>query len=283
ELMQEQQRAAKSKKKGEKSIDQRKWPTIVSKAKALRAEETSGKKKSAIEQRKSDLTERLSELYLPEVIIPTFSLEHRGHSQKTLIQISNGSVGYESHKPILSKIYFQLESAQRIAIEGANGSGKSTFIKAILQDTKTYRGGEWYSIKRNDIGYLDQHYGTLPEDLTVLDCAREYAPNWSIAEVRFHLSTFLFRKNEEVATQVKHLSGGEKARLSLALLAICTPNLLILDEVSNNLDLETKTHVTEVLNCYPGAIIAISHDQAFLKELRIDEIIDIEKWRSIED
>ncbi len=74
DLMKEQKRAAKSKAKGEKSIHQRKWPTVVSNAKAGRAEETSGRKKSAIDHKKQDLTERLSNLRLPEIIMPKFSL-----------------------------------------------------------------------------------------------------------------------------------------------------------------------------------------------------------------
>jgi ATPase subunit of ABC transporter with duplicated ATPase domains len=101
-LMQEQQRAAKSKAKGQKSIDQRKWPTVVSNAKAGRAEETSGRKKSAIDKRKSDLTESLSDLRLPEIIIPKFSIEVCNAARGMVVQISGASVGYFEGQPILS-------------------------------------------------------------------------------------------------------------------------------------------------------------------------------------
>jgi len=100
---------------------------------------------------------------------------------------------------------------------------------------------------------------------------------WSYIEVRRLLNDFLFRKNEEVNTEVSRLSGGEKVRLTLAQIAAFTPKLLILDEITNNLDLETRGHVIEVLKNYPGAMIIISHDVDFLKEIGVSdgyEIVD---------
>ncbi len=135
-----------------------------------------------------------------------------------------------------------------------------------MDDPKIWRQGQWFIPKPEDIGYLDQHYGTLAGE-TVLDCISNHVPAWSHAEIRKHLNDFLLRKNEEVNAKISTLSGGEKARLSLALIAAKTPRLLILDEVTNNLDLETRNHVLQVLQSYPGAMIVISHDQDFLKRL----------------
>lgn len=89
----------------------------------------------------------------------------------------------------------------------------------------------------------------------------------------------MFRKNEEVNAFVSTLSGGEKARLSLAQIAAKIPKLLILDEITNNLDLETKEHVAQVLRAYPGAMIIISHDADFLEESGISELVDVGKFR----
>lgn len=277
-LMQEQQRSSKSKARGQKSIDQRKWPTVVSNAKAGRAEETSGRKKSAIDKRKSDLAESLSDLRLPEIIVPKFSIEGSDTGRGVVLQISNGSVGYIEGQPILSGISLSLQSGQRMAITGDNGSGKSTLIKAILGDESVCKTGEWHVIKREDIGYLDQHYGTLHPDKTVLETISDLVPAWSHAEIRRHLNDFLFRKNEEVNALVSTLSGGEKARLSLAQIAAKTPKFLILDEITNNLDLETKAHVVQVLKAYPGAMVVISHDADFLEEIGIDEVVDVKKF-----
>ncbi len=277
-LMQEQQRSSKSKAKGKKSIDQRKWPTVVSNAKAGRAEETSGRKKSAIDKRKSDLAESLSDLRLPEIIVPKFSLESSDAARGMVVQISGASVGYSENQPILSGIILSLGSGERLAITGDNGSGKSTLIKAILGDESVCKTGEWHVIKREDVGYLDQHYGTLYPDKTVLETIADLVPSWSHAEIRRHLNDFLFRKNEEVNSLVAQLSGGEKARLSLAQIAVKTPKILIIDEITNNLDLETKDHVIQVLKAFPGAMIIISHDADFLEEIGIDEVVDVKKF-----
>ena len=268
-LMKEQIRAAKSKSKGEKNIHQRKWPTIVSTAKASRAEETSGQKKSTIHHKKQALTEQLSNLRLPEMIVPKFSLISAHLCDRTIVSISDGGVGYKKENPLIQKINISINSRDRIAIIGDNGSGKSTLIKAILGDDSIYRTGNWYVLKRQDMGYLDQHYKTLELNTSALETISNLVPHWTQADIRRHLNDFLFRKNEEVTTLTSSLSGGEKARLSLAHIAACTPKLLILDEITNNLDLETKNHVTQVLKAYPGAMIVISHDESFLKRIGV--------------
>lgn len=278
-LMKEQKRAAKSKAKGEKSIQQRKWPTIVSTAKASRSEETSGRKKSAIDHKKQDLTDQLSNLRLPEIIVPKFSLNSADIGDRTIISISDGCVAYAEQEPCLKKISLLINSRDRIAIQGDNASGKSTLIKAIMDDACVIKSGNWYAPKNSDIGYLDQHYGTLSAEKTVLETITELVPNWFHIEVRRHLNDFLFRKNEEVNVLVSTLSGGEKARLSLAQIAAKTPKLLILDEITNNLDLETKEHVIQVLKSYPGAMIVISHEADFLEEIRISKVVDVRKFK----
>lgn len=278
-LMQEQERAAKSRAKGEKSIDQRKWPTVVSKSKVLRAEETSGRKRCAIDKHKSQLTEALENLRLPEIIVPKFSISSQDAYGRMLVQVNNGSVGYHANQPLLSGISLTVVGQDRIAIIGDNGGGKSTLIKAILGDEGVYKTGDWFMLKKEDIGYLDQHYKNLDSNKSALETISELVPNWSHAEIRRHLNDFLFRKNEEINALVSTLSGGEKARLSLAQIAAKTPKLLILDEITNNLDLETKEHVAQVLKTYPGALIIISHDADFLDKIGTDEIVDVAKFK----
>lgn len=156
-----------------------------------------------------------------------------------------------------------------MALKGANATGKSTFVKGILGDSNIIRSGNWYCPHLQNIGYLDQHYTNLDNQKSVLETIEALAPSWSHEKTRCHLNDFLFRKNAEVFEKVECLSGGEKARLSLAQLAANPPHLLILDEITNNLDLETCMHVTQVLRNYPGAFILISHDAHFLKEVSI--------------
>ncbi|MCD6056066.1 MAG: hypothetical protein K0R12_1028 [Gammaproteobacteria bacterium] len=270
-LMQEQERAAKSRMKGEKNIEQRKWPTIVSKAKALRAEETSGNKKSALDHKKQALTEELASLRLPEIILPTFSINAADIPDKIILSVTQGEIAYNSSHLILQNTHLSLGAKGRMAITGNNGSGKSTLMKAIAGDNRIIKKGEWYLPKKEEIGYLDQHYSTLDLNKTVFDSVRELVPNWPYGKVRQHFTDFLFFNNEEINAYVYQLSGGEKARLILAQIAAKTPKLLLLDEITNNLDLQTKNHVIEVLKHYPGALLVISHDADFLKEINIEE------------
>lgn len=274
-LMNEQKRAKNSQLRGKKSIRERKWPTIVSDEKARRAIETSGKISKAIQDKKEVLINKLSELKLPNTIRPKFSINASELGKKTLLSVSNGSIGYKDNLPLLSNLCFLMKPGDRLAIIGNNGSGKSTLVKAILGDANIIKTGFWQTPKIDDIGYLDQYYKTLSSDKTVFENIRELVPIWSYINLRRHLNDFLFSKNEEVEILVSKLSGGEKARLSLAQIAAKTPKILILDEVTNNIDLQTREHVIQVVKNYPGALIVISHDEDFLKEIELKEIYQI--------
>lgn len=277
-LMKEQKRAAKSRSKGKKSIDQKKWPSVVSKAKALRAEQTSGKKRSAIDKKKQGLSEQLSNLRLPEMIKPKFSLEAGGNPDKVILSIFEADIGYRHGlQPILRKLSLSVKGNEKVAIEGPNGSGKSTLLKAIMGSEKINKSGHWDLPRRECIAYLDQHYDNLNPNFSLMDHIKDLQPGWTETEVRRHLNDFLFRKNEEVTQFTKTLSGGEKARASLSIIAADPPRLLILDEVTNNLDLETKEHVTQVLREYPGAMIIVSHEEGFLKAINVDQRYKIDE------
>ena len=277
-LMKEQTRAKNSRIRGEKHIQQRKWPTVRSATKVSNAVETSGLKQSSIKRQKQGLIDKLSELQLPEVIKPKFVLNAIVR-HKAFVSIGRRAVGYPENHAVLSAINLNIGFNARVALLGDNGSGKSTLIKAILGDASLVKQGEWNTPTANDIGYLDQHYETLIHDKTVLEVITDALPNTPYLEIRKHLNDFLFRKNEEVQAIVSSLSGGEKARLSLAQIAAKAPKLLILDEMTNNLDLETRAHVVDVLQAYPGAMIVISHDVDFLNAININTHYQINHGR----
>jgi ATPase subunit of ABC transporter with duplicated ATPase domains len=277
ELMKEQSRAKKSKLRGEKHIKQRKWPTVVSAAKVMRAVETGGRKQKAINDKKQALTEQLLQMRIPEVIKPKFILASGCQSSQTIVSISEGSCGY--NHSILHNISLTVHGSERVAIRGDNGSGKSLLLKAIRGDQTITREGSWYVPESRDIGYLDQHYQTLDPNKTVIEEIIKVLPDHPYKEIRSHLNDFLFRKNEEVNALVSTLSGGEKARLSLAQIAAKPPALMLLDEITNNLDLLTREHMIAVLKEYPGAMIVISHDEDFLKQIGIETYYVVEKQR----
>lgn len=264
-LMQEQKRAKHSREKGEKHIKQRKWPTVVSGAKASRAETTSGRKQRAMDDKKQEITTQLASLYVPETITPHFKLNNRDIGIQTVVAVTNGTITYQT--PVIKDIHLQVATTDRVAILGDNASGKSTLLKALMGDNMVRREGRWLTPTLDRIGYLDQHYQGLSADKTVLTVIGEAMPHATHAELREHLNRFLFRKNAEVEAYIDNLSGGERARLSLAVIAANMPTLLLLDEITNNLDLETRMHVIQVLQGYPGAMIVCSHDEDFLTQI----------------
>ena len=265
-LMKEQERASKRKSYGEKKYAADK---LTLRAAQERGENTQNKNKKNIASDKGDLIEKLSTLRLPEVLTPKFSLKAADMKDCILVSITDGSVSYNGGELILKDINISLSSKSRIALQGDNGSGKSTFLKAILGDKSVVKLGNWHMPQ--EIGYLDQHYVTLSLEKSVFETIAELAPTWNHAEIRKHLNDFLFRKNEEVNAKVSQLSGGEKLRLSLAQIAAKTQKFLILDEITNNVDLLTKNHIMEFLNTYPGGYIIVCHDNAFLEKLHLNE------------
>ena len=269
-LMKEQHRAKNSRIRGEKHIEQKKWATVKSAAKMSRSITTSVNNTARIEHNKQNVINELQNLYVHEVIIPKFNLDAVVLGGKFVLHISNGSCGY-TEQPIVSDINISLNGTNKAIIHGNNASGKSTLIKAILSDVNINKSGEWLCPNIQDIGYLDQHYSQLDPNKTAVELMANLMPDWSHAEVRNHLNSFLLRKNEEVNLATQHLSGGEKVRLSLALIAAKPPKLLLLDEVTNNIDLETKEHLVQVLKDYPGAFILICHDNDFIDKLAIDK------------
>lgn len=267
-LMKEQERAKTSKERGKKKQQNGRWPTIVAKQKACQGQETAGHNKSTILRKKQELLDHLNCLHLPETIKPKFSISAEESAKSHIVTITDGSVAYNKQE-IINNINFYLTGKEKVAITGGNGSGKSTIVKAILNDQTIIKHGTWNVLEKQYIGYLDQHYQNLDLRKTVLDIIYDACPQWSYIEIRKHLNDFLFRKNEEVNAMVHTLSGGEKARLSLAQIAAKTPKLLILDEITNNLDFITYQHVIEILKAYPGALIAISHEEKFLESIGI--------------
>lgn len=268
QLMKEQKRAKGAKDRAKKDIQNRKWPTVKSHAKMQRASQTSGKKKQHLKDKRDDILNQLTQTARTEAIEPKFYLSAATHSNQSILIIQDGSIGYDK-KVIKSHINISLFGQQRLAITGKNGSGKSTLIKAIMSDPSIAKEGEWSVPNKKDIGYLDQHYKEFERDDAVLSSLEALRPDWSHQQLRSHLNDFLFKSNNVVNQFVSSLSGGEKARLSLAKIAACPPKLLILDEVTNNLDLTTRNHVIQCLQKYPGPMIVVSHDEYFLAKIRI--------------
>ena len=183
----------------------------------------------------------------------------------SLLRLDQAEVGY-GHRTILSDINFSLIPGERIGLLGLNGAGKSTFIK-LLAGELTAHSGQMDKSKDLKVGYFAQHQlEQLDSEASALLILQRLDAKLSEREIRTYLGGFNFR-NEKVLQKVGSFSGGEKARLVLALLIWQKPNLILLDEPTNHLDLEMRLALNQALQDFAGSVILVSHDRHLLRSV----------------
>ncbi len=206
---------------------------------------------------------------------PVFNFPECPRSGKLVLNIKNLSHSFED-KILFLDINLKISSGEKIAILGPNGCGKSTLLKMIMKKISP-EIGEINLGKHNIItSYYEQNQAeALSLDERVIDLICNKSPEWSQKKVRTFLGGFGFQ-NETVFKYIKQLSGGEKARLALALMIINPSNFLLLDEPTNHLDLQSKENLELAIKNYKGSSLIISHDRYFISKVanRIIEIKD---------
>ncbi len=206
---------------------------------------------------------------------PVFNFPECPRSGKLVLNIKNLSHSFED-KILFLDINLKISSGEKIAILGPNGCGKSTLLKIIMKKISP-EIGEINLGKHNIItSYYEQNQAeALSLDERVIDLICNKSPEWSQKKVRTFLGGFGFQ-NETVFKYIKQLSGGEKARLALALMIINPSNFLLLDEPTNHLDLQSKENLELAIKNYKGSLLIISHDRYFISKVanRIVEIKD---------
>jgi ATPase subunit of ABC transporter with duplicated ATPase domains len=195
------------------------------------------------------------------------------HHGKRLIEAHNLNMAYHERMLWQHPLSFLITSGERVAIAGGNGSGKTTLIRIMLGEVQPTVG----TLERAEVKsvYIDQDYSWIDLRLTVFGQAQRVNDNkLPEHEIKIRLNRFLFSKNDW-DKPCHALSGGEKMRLMLCCLTISnqTPDMIVLDEPTNNLDIQNTTILIAAMRDYRGTLIVISHDKHFLEEVRVDKNI----------
>lgn len=170
-----------------------------------------------------------------------------------------------------------VQGPERVALVGPNGSGKSTLLQQVVTGAAAVPGRPSGTLLTDRVGYLPQRLDGLDDARSALDNVRDVAPGATPGDIRNQLARLLLR-GPAVDRPVAMLSGGERFRVSLARLLLADPpaQLLILDEPTNNLDIQSVGQLVEALQAYRGALLVVSHDDGFLGRLGVDTVIEIQ-------
>ena len=202
---------------------------------------------------------------------PRLKLKEVARGGEMVLEGLDLSVGY-GDVPLLQGVDVRLGRGDRLGIVGPNGAGKTTLLKVLAGMMQPLEGELRFGHKAQ-VGYYDQNTSHLDDNESVYEHIRIRYPQMTHLEIRSHLAKFLFR-GDEVEAIVGRLSGGERARVALALLMLESPSWLAMDEPTNHLDLAARTAIEEFLADFPGALVTISHDREFLDGL-CNQVLEI--------
>jgi len=200
----------------------------------------------------------------PKEYIVRFRFPEVSTLQPPILGLYNVDFKYEGQPYLFKKLDFGIDMESRVAIVGPNGVGKSTFLKLLLGDIEPVAGEVRKNLRLN-VGRFDQHSG---EHLTADESAAEYLQrlfNLPVEKARKQLGSFGLQSHAHTV-RMKDLSGGQKARVALAELTLSAPDVVILDEPTNNLDIESIDALGEALREYEGGVIIVSHDERLIRD-----------------
>jgi len=244
------------------------------------AENSTSKLKSVHAEKIDGMTQELQDLRtaLPDLDKMKFGIDHSQlHKGKILFVATNINFAYNTTRLWRENLSFQIVSGERIALKGQNGSGKTTLIKLISGDLEPQTGAVHRA--KNKSVYIDQDYSLLDNKQKVYEQAQQFNNSrWQEHEIKTRLNRFLFAR-DDWDKPCSVLSGGERMRLMLCCLTIDrkSPDILILDEPTNNLDMQNVEMLTEAINEYRGTVIVVSHDEAFLERINIERTIELSR------
>ncbi|MBE6714874.1 MAG: ABC-F family ATP-binding cassette domain-containing protein [Ruminococcaceae bacterium] len=194
----------------------------------------------------------------------SFAFSESGESGNDVLSVKGLKMGFGT-KILFEDLSFEVKKKERVFIAGANGCGKSTLLKLLLGKLSPLSGKINFGYNVH-IGYYDQENQNLDDEKTVLDELWDAYPGINQTQLRVILASFMFR-GEDIEKKVKVLSGGERARLTLAKLILSKTNVLILDEPTNHLDIPSREVLENAISEFDGTVIAVSHDRYFTRRL----------------
>ena len=264
--------------RAQKGLGKAGLPKIVSNTWKNSAERSTAKIAGVHTEKIGGLKEELQELRsaLPNIDKMKFGFDNSAlHKGKTLIKEDEINYSYKNHPLWKENLTFQITSGERLVLKGINGSGKTTLIKIILEKLEPQTGKIYRA--DNKAVYIDQDYSLIDNQLKVYEQAQQF--NVSALqehEIKIRLNRFLFTK-DDWDKSCSALSGGEKMRLILCCLTINnqSPDIIILDEPTNNLDIQNIEILTAAINEYQGTLIVVSHDETFLEQTKIEQTIQL--------
>lgn len=265
---------ARGKKKQEKAG----VPTIMMNTLRNSAENSTSKMKGIHAEKMGNISQELSQLRkeLPGIDKMKMDFDNSTlHTGKTLINARDINFGYDDELLWKLPLTFRVTSGERLVIKGANGSGKTTLIRMMLGELHPTSG----TLDRATVKtiYIDQDYSLINNTLSVYEQAQQFNSGaLQEHDIKIRLNHFLFTR-EYWDKSCRALSGGEKMRLMLCSLTISNqaPDIMILDEPTNNLDIQNIEILTNAINEYKGTLLIISHDEYFLKEVNVERVIEL--------
>lgn len=196
---------------------------------------------------------------------PRYKFEAEYPSGFIALQAEKINFSYETDRKLIQNLSLIVEKSEKIGIVGLNGSGKSTFIKLLLEELEPKSGWIKFGTKIS-LGYFSQNFENLNYENRIVDEVRGRLFKYTIPEMRNYLSSFGFYE-DDVFKDIKQLSGGEKSRTAFAKLILRNHNFLILDEPTNHLDLENIEALESGLKNYNGTLLMVSHDRSLLNNV----------------
>lgn len=192
-------------------------------------------------------------------------IDFKGETRENreLIRLNDIEIGYPDGETLISDITFTLRGQDHLVVMGANGSGKTTFIKTLMGKIKP-KDGDMEFMTRLNIGYLQQDFMNIQDDRTIFNYFKDLFPTLEDQQIYDRLGKFSFSYEDDNKKIVDSLSGGEQMRVILAKLCLMNYDILVLDEPTNHLDLMTKSELEDALGNYKGTLIIISHDRDFV-------------------